>query len=256
MKLRKEMEQKQTLEQDKQSRLDRPSELVRRQSSVNTRSPLKLHAVIKLCLTVRELASISRELLDPEHKSSHRPTDSVSSQSEKFPFNPISQVCPNQTSTSALKVHTLTNPCPVLGSHVQAAGQTNNHVRDSGITSNPPLTHAHSEPLIVCSLPQSDSTNCRQSIGSSSYNANESDHSSPELSTYSKYFPPPPTQVNSSRTNSTRTEYSSFSSAARMEQKFTQPHIHSSDSVRRKTKTDLIGYDSHQQSSGKCCTLI
>ncbi|KAF7261515.1 hypothetical protein EG68_01000 [Paragonimus skrjabini miyazakii] len=196
------------------------------------------------------------EILDTEHKSSHGPIDVVSSQYEKSPANPISQVCPNQNPMGTVEVHTSTNLCLVPRSHVQSVEQSNNHVRDSGIASSLLLTNAHSEPLIVCSLPQSDSTNCRQSIGSSTSNASESDHSSPELSTYSKYFPPRPTQVNDSRTNSTKKEDTSFSLAVRTKQKSMHSLVHSMDSLCKKTNKELIECDSHPRSSVRQFSLI
>ncbi|KAF5405167.1 hypothetical protein PHET_01439 [Paragonimus heterotremus] len=225
-----------------------PSKL---QGSTSTTPPCTKKAVSD----DEKLASTSREIVDPEHKFSHRPKDTVCSQSEKSPSNPNSQVCLNRIPTDAVEVHTPTNLCPIPGSHVHAAEHTNNRVRDSDVTSSLPLTNAHSEPLIDCSLPQSYSTSCRQSIGSSSSSANESDRSSPELSTYSKYFPPRPTQVNDSRTKSTKND-SSLSPAIRTKQKSTHSFIHSTDSLRMKTNVDLIECSSHRRPSGKCCTLI
>ncbi|KAF8561506.1 hypothetical protein P879_02497 [Paragonimus westermani] len=215
----------------------------------------------KLTSDGEELASINRGFLDPEHKYSHRPTDAVSPQPKKSPFNPISQVCPNQAPIGAVEMHTLTNPCLVSGSHVQASEQTSNHIGDSDTTNSLLSTSAHSEPLIVCSLPQSSrrpsgSTNCRQSAGSSSSSASESDYKSSGLPTYRARFPPPPAQVIDSRTNSTRKQNSSCSPATDMKQKSTHPVIHSTNSLPRKTSMELIEHDSHQRSSGKCCTLI
>ncbi|KAA3681221.1 uncharacterized protein DEA37_0001140 [Paragonimus westermani] len=208
-----------------------------------------------------ELSNINRGFLDPEHKSNRRPTDTVSSQSEKSPCNPISQVCPDQASTVAAEMHILTNPCLVSESHVQASEQTNNHIGDSGTANSPLLTSTHSEPLRVCSLPQnfrrpSGSTNCRQSAGSSSSSANESDCTGSQLPTYSAPFCSPLAQMNDIYINSTRKQDSSCSPPTGIKQKSTHLAIHSTNSLSRKTNMELIEYDSHQRSSGKCCTLI